>query len=143
MHAAWPDRLPAVQLRIARPTGDLQRAVAFYRDGLGLPMVYSYQDDADYDGVMFGLPGREYNLEITQHRGDGPCPPPSPDNVLVFYVLNQDAIQATLMRLNAMGYAPTQPRNPYWAAHGVTIPDPDGWHVILAHSHGFGSEFGP
>jgi len=64
----WPDHLPVVQMRIARPTGKFECVVAFYRDGLGLPIIYSYLDDADYDGVIFGLPGRALNLEITQCR---------------------------------------------------------------------------
>ena len=54
----WPDHLPVVQMRIARPTGQFERVVAFDRDGLGLPIVYSYLDDADYDGVIFRLPGK-------------------------------------------------------------------------------------
>jgi catechol 2,3-dioxygenase-like lactoylglutathione lyase family enzyme len=144
MNARWPADLPAVQLRISRPTSQLERVTAFYRDGLGLPVLYSYEHDAEYDGVMFGLPGRDYNLEITQHAGDGPCPAPLPDSLLVFYLLDTEALAATEKRLEAMGYTPVPARNPYWEAHGgVTISDPDGWHVVLAHSHGFGPEYGP
>jgi catechol 2,3-dioxygenase-like lactoylglutathione lyase family enzyme len=137
MQQHWPQGLPVVQFRIARPTHQLERVVAFYRDGLGLSIIYSYTDDADYDGVMFGLPNRTYNLEITQHKGDGPCPIPPPDNLLVFYIPDQAAIDALVARLGAMGYDPVPPRNPYWAKKGITVVDPDGWHVVLMNSHGF------
>ena len=140
MPKEWPSRLPTVQFRIARPTNQLERVVTFYRDGLGLPVLYSYEHDAGYDGVMFGLPGRDYHLEVTKHAGDGPCPPPSPDTLLVFYILDKAAITALVERLGAMGYAPVPPRNPYWAAQGVTIADPDGWHVVLMNTPGFGSD---
>ena len=140
MAREWPRQLPVVQFRIARPTDQLERVVAFYSDGLGLPMIYSYMDDADYDGVMFGLPSRDYNLEITQHRGDGPCPTPPPDNLLVFYILDRSAIEQTVARLARLGHTPVAPRNPYWAEHGVTFSDPDGWHVVLMNTHGFGED---
>ena len=58
----------------------------------------------------------------------------------MFYILDKAAITALVERLGAMGYAPVPPRNPYWAAHGVTIPDPDGWHVVLMNTPGFGSD---
>ena len=133
----WPDHLPVVQMRIARPTGQFERVVAFYRDGLGLPIIYSYLDDADYDGVIFGLPGRALNLEITRHHGDGPCPIPPPDNLLVLYILDRPAIDYLVAHLGTMGYTPVAPRNPYWAEHGVTIPDPDGWNVVLMNTPWF------
>jgi hypothetical protein len=137
MPKQWPDHLPVVQMRIARPTGQFERVLAFYRDGLGLPIIYSYLDDADYDGVIFGLPGRALNLEITQHHGDGPCSIPPPDNLLVLYILARPAIDYLVAHLGTMGYAPVAPRNLYWAEHGVTIPDPDGWNVVLMNTPGF------
>lgn len=140
MPKQWPAHLPVVQLRMARPTSQLERVVAFYRDGLGLPIIYWYQDDQDYDGVMFGLPGRDYNLEITQHTGDGPCPVPSPDALLVLYIPDRTAIEQLVGRLHEMGHMPVAPRNPYWAESGVTIADPDGWHIVLMNTAGFSSD---
>jgi hypothetical protein len=140
MPRRWPRRLPVVQMRIARPTNQLARIVAFYRDGVGLPVIFSYEDDANYDGIMFGLPGRAFNLEITQHRGDGPCPVPSPDTLLVFYLLDKQIITRTVARLAEMGHHPVPPRNPYWEAQGITIPDPDGWHIVLMNTIGFGTD---
>jgi YycE-like protein len=140
MSNQWPQQLPVVQLRIARPTAQIERVVEFYHHGIGLPILYSYMDDADYDGVMLGLPGREYHLEITRHRGDGPCPIPPPDNLLVLYIPDQSAIEDLVARVEALGYSRVAPRNPYWAEHGVTIPDPDGWNIVLMNTPGFGDD---
>jgi hypothetical protein len=35
-----------------------------------------------------------------------------------------------------LGYRAVVPANPYWEAHGVTIPDPDGWRIVLVESPG-------
>ena len=35
----WPDGIAVAQLRIARPSHQLDRVLAFCRDGLGLPML--------------------------------------------------------------------------------------------------------
>ena len=140
MPKEWPCRLPAVQFRITHPSDNLERVTTFYRDGLGLPVIFSYMDDAEYDGVMFGLPSRQYNLEITRHKDDGPCPQPSPDALLVFYLLDKTAIMEATERLALLGYHPVTPRNSYWATQGVTFADPDGWHFVLMNTPGFGED---
>ncbi len=140
MAKQWPESLPVVQLRFSRPTGQIERVAEFYCEGLGLPVIYSYLDDDDYDGVMLGLPGRHYHLEITRHRGDGPCPTPPPDNLLVLYIPDRRAIDALVARLAALDHAPVAPRNPYWAEKGTTFADPDGWHVVLMNTSGFGDD---
>ena len=54
----WPDHLPAVQVRVARPTDRLDAVVRFYHEGLGLPIVDSFGGEGHhgYRGVMIGLP---------------------------------------------------------------------------------------
>ncbi len=42
---------------------------------------------------------------------------------------DEQAVQAAAARL---AIEPVGPANPYWAEHGTTIPDPDGFHVVLA-----------
>ena len=134
--AAWPSTLPVVQVRVARPTDQLDRVVSFYRDGLGLPVIGSFQGHAGYDGVMLGLPGTTYHLEFTQHEAGSPGRAPSADNLLVLYMEDPVAITTLVVRLLAMGYPPVPPENPYWKERGVTIEDPDGWRVVLMHSDG-------
>jgi hypothetical protein len=46
----------------------------------------------------------------------------------VLYVGDEDAVRRITERLGA---APAPPANPYWAEHGVTVEDPDGFRVVL------------
>jgi catechol 2,3-dioxygenase-like lactoylglutathione lyase family enzyme len=57
------------QLRLARPTDNLEAVLRFYRNGLGLELVASFADHAGFDGVMLALPGAAYHTEdaCTQH----------------------------------------------------------------------------
>ena len=134
--AGWPDDLPVVQVRVARPTDRLAEVVGFYRDALGLPQLGSFEGHDGYDGVMLGLPGRGYHLEFTSHAAGSPCPAPTRDNLLVLYVEDAAALARTLARLAALGHHPVEPENPYWAARGHTFEDPDGWRVVLMNTPG-------
>jgi hypothetical protein len=123
----------AARVRVARPTDQLERVVAFYRDGIGLPIIGYFEQHAGYDGVIFGMPDASYQLEFTQHEHGSPCPAPSDDNLLVFYIEDDTRITEIASRLAQMGYDAVPPENPYWQADGVTIPDPDGWRVVFFH----------
>jgi catechol 2,3-dioxygenase-like lactoylglutathione lyase family enzyme len=135
-HAKWPTDLPAVQVRVARPTDRLDDVVRFYRDGLGLRIIGSFEGHAGYSGVMLGLPNRPYHLEFTQHVDGSPCPAPSKDNLLVFYIPDGGAVDTLVARMKHAGYSPVPPENPYWAERGVTFEDPDGWRVVLMNTVG-------
>jgi len=136
MQLPWSATLPVVQFRVARPTHQLAKIIEFYRDGIGLQQVGSFTDHDGYDGVMFGLPGVDYHLEFTQHVDGVPCPPPSKDNLLVFYFSDEIAGNAIAAKLADMGYSPVEPENPYWNRNGITIEDPDGWRIVLQNSSG-------
>lgn len=136
MKSEWPEHLPVVQVRVARPTDRLAEVVRFYRDGLGLQVIGHFEGHDGYDGVMLGLPGREYHLEFTQHEEGSPCPAPSRDNLLVFYMPDKAAVDRVVERFGAMGHHPVSPENPYWARNGVTIADPDGWRIVLQNTSG-------
>ena len=43
--------LGLTHLRVARPTDDLEVVVRFYRDGLGLDVLYEFKDHDGFDGV--------------------------------------------------------------------------------------------
>ena len=128
--------IPAVQFRIARPTDKLDEVVRFYRDGLGLEVIGSFENHARYSGVMLGMPGREYHLEFTTHTEASPALAPTKDNLLVFYIPEADAIRSLAERLNGMGYFEVEPENPYWKEKGKTFEDPDGWRVVLMNTSG-------
>jgi catechol 2,3-dioxygenase-like lactoylglutathione lyase family enzyme len=132
----WPDGTDVVQVRIARPTDKLEEVVAFYRDGLGLPMIGSFEGHAGYDGVMIGLPGRGYHLEFTRQEAGSPGTAPSRDNLLVLYIPDAEQVERLRARLERLGYPPVGPENPYWLDKSVTFEDPDGWRLVLSRTGG-------
>jgi catechol 2,3-dioxygenase-like lactoylglutathione lyase family enzyme len=132
----WPAGMLVTQVRVAHPTDRLEEVVRFYCEGLGLKIIGSFQEHEGYSGVLIGLPGHEYHLEFTQHSKGSPCPAPSRDNLLVFYIPDPQAFERAASQLAAMGYRAVPPENPYWSAKGVTIEDPDGWRVVLMNTSG-------
>ena len=134
----WPEDFPVAQVRVARPTDKLEEVVRFYREGLGLRVLGSFEGHAGYDGVMLGLPGALFHLEFTRHAAGSPCPAPTKDNLLVLYVGDRAAVLRKVEKLQALGCEPVEPENPYWAAQGFTFEDPDGWRVVLMNTAGIG-----
>jgi len=116
-----------VQLRVARHTERLAEVVAFYRDGLGLVELGGFRDHAGYDGVFLEVPGTGTHLELTSGGAHG-APEPHPESLLVLYLGDRAAVDAVAARLGA---EPVAPANPYWAEHGLTFADPDGFRVVL------------
>lgn len=132
----WEGSIPAVQFRIARPTNQLDRLIAFYEEGLGLKRVGEFWNHEGYDGIMFGLPDSQYHLEFTQSKEKMELPQPAKEHLLVFYVgdlLKRDNIAD---RLASLGYLETEPENPYWSRGGLTFEDPDGWPIVLMNTPG-------
>ena len=120
-----------MQLRVARHTERLDEMVAFYRDGIGLTEIGGFRDHDGYDGVFLAVPGTGAHLELTaggRHRAPGP----HPDSLLVLYLGDEGAVRTVATRL---GVDPIDPANPYWAEHGITFEDPDGFPVVLVREH--------
>jgi catechol 2,3-dioxygenase-like lactoylglutathione lyase family enzyme len=114
-------------LRVARHTERLEEVVAFYRDGLGLAEIGGFRDHDGYDGVFLQIPGTGAHLEFTAGGEEG-APAPHPESLLVLYLGDRTAVRSAVARLRA---DPVAPANPYWAEHGVTLEDPDGFRVVL------------
>jgi catechol 2,3-dioxygenase-like lactoylglutathione lyase family enzyme len=100
---------------------------AFYRDGLGLPEIGRFRGHDGYDGVFLEVPGTGAHLELTAGGSHG-APAAHPESLLVLYLGDRAAVEAVADRLGA---APVAPANPYWAEHGTTFEDPDGFQVVL------------
>ena len=116
-----------MQLRVARHTERLDALVRFYRDGLGLTELGGFEDHDGYEGVFLEVPGTGAHLEFTAGGVHG-APVPHPESLLVLYLGDDQAVQATAARLEV---EPVEPANPYWAEHGHTFEDPDGFRVVL------------
>jgi catechol 2,3-dioxygenase-like lactoylglutathione lyase family enzyme len=116
-----------LQLRVARHTNRLNEVVTFYRDGLGLVEVGGFGDHDGYDGAFLDVPGTGAHLEFTT-GGEHSPPAPHPESLLVLYLGSHAAVEAAVARL---GLNAVPPANPYWATHGITVEDPDGFRVVL------------
>jgi hypothetical protein len=58
---------------------------------------------------------------------------PHPESLLVLYLGSVAAVEEALRRVSV---EPVEPANPYWARNAVTVPDPDGFHVVLVPARG-------
>jgi len=116
-----------MQVRFARHTKRFEEVVAFYREGLALPEIGRFEGHDGYDGVFLEIPGTGAHLELTS-GGEHAAPAPHPETLLVLYLGSDEALAAAVERVGA---EPVEPANPYWAAHGVTLGDPDGFRVVL------------
>jgi catechol 2,3-dioxygenase-like lactoylglutathione lyase family enzyme/uncharacterized damage-inducible protein DinB len=121
----------ATQLRVARPSDDLDALVRFYRDGLGFHVIDEFHDHDGFDGVMLGHAGSAYHLEFTRRAGHDAGRAPTNDHLLVFYLPDVHAWQASVDRMIRAGYPPVPAGNPFWNQDGKTFEDPDGYRVVL------------
>lgn len=123
-------------LRIARPTDDLEKAVAFYRDALGFEVIANFEDHEGFDGVMLGHSGAGYHLELTHQRGHKVGRSPNKEHLLVFYLPDHTTWLAAINRLKRRGHEPVPSNNLYWdhRGKGKTFEDPDGYRVVLANA---------
>jgi len=121
-------------LRVARPTDDIDALLPFYRDGLGLGVLYRFKDHDGFDGVMLGAAGAPYHFEFTRAGGHAAGRAPTQDHLLVFYLPEPDAWRAAVDRLRAAGFDPVPAFNPYWDRDGLTFEDPDGYRIVLQNA---------
>ena len=121
-------------LRIARPVADLARSTAMYTAGLGLTVLGSFEDHDGFDGVMLGRPGAGYHVEFTHCRHHAVLPSPTPEDLWVFYRADAPAWRAACVAMLAAGFKRIGSFNPYWAVHGATFADADGFRVVLQNA---------
>jgi catechol 2,3-dioxygenase-like lactoylglutathione lyase family enzyme len=124
----------APELRVARPTDDLDALVRFYGTGLRLTVLYRFENHDGFDGVMLGREGAPYHFEFTRAHGHRAGRAPTPDNLLVFYLPDRGEWEAAVRSLRAAGFDPVAAFNPYWDRHGLTFEDPDGYRVVLQNA---------
>lgn len=126
--------LAKAHLRVARPTDNLSHVVEFYRDGLGFEVLFEFNDHDGFDGVMLGHKGAAYHLEFTHERGHAAGTAPTEDNLLVFYIPDENQWREAVQRLENLGYKAVKAFNPYWDKQGKTFQDPDRYRVVLQNA---------
>lgn len=121
----------APTLRVARSSDNLEALLRFYQQGLGLALLYRFEDHEGFDGIMLGHEGSPYHFEFTRARGHIAGRAPTPDNLLVFYLPDPDEWKIAVERMRNAGFDPVSSFNPYWDRDGVTFEDPDGYRIVL------------
>ena len=124
---------------------DLERAVAFYRDGLGLPTkgIVATEFEATPEnaagaaaffemenGLLLALYPR---TELAKDAGVSNSSPSSVEFSLGYLAENQAAVDAILARAIAAGATATDPpRDRPWGIYSGYFRDPDGhlWEII-------------
>ena len=123
--------MPIPILRVARPTDDIAALLPFYEQGLGLTVLYRFEDHDGFDGVMLGHAQAPWHFEFTHARGHRAGRAPTPDNLVALYIPDPAEWLATVDRMTAAGFRPVRSFNPYWDRDGVTFEDPDGYRVVF------------
>lgn len=121
-------------LRVARPSDDPDALLAFYRDGLGLELLYRFHNHEGFDGIMLGKAGAPYHFEFTRAHGHRAGRAPSQDHLLVFYFPDEGAWTLAVDRMKNAGFEPVAAFNPYWNELGATFEDSDGYRVVFQRS---------
>ena len=129
-----PADLGKAQLRVVRPSDDLEPVVRFYRDGVGFEVLYEFRDHEGFDGAILGRAGAAFHLAFVHKTGHAVGRAPTEDNLLVFYLPDADEWERAVRRLEALGHRPVRAFNPYWDKDGKTFEDPDGYRVVLQRS---------
>jgi len=119
------------KLRVARPTDNIEALLPFYRDGLGLDILYRFEGHDGFDGVMLGHSGAPYHFEFTRSHGHAAGRAPTQDNLLVFYLPDLAEWQAAIRRMEDAGFVAVPAFNAYWDRSGRTFEDPDGYRVVI------------
>lgn len=118
-------------MRVARPTDNLDVISEMYCSGLGFTRLGSFYDHQGFDGIILGHPHHAYHLEFTHHRGVDVGRAPTADNLLVFYIPDEDVWTRQCQQMLCAGFSTVASYNPYWDVNGKTFEDVDGYRVVL------------
>lgn len=138
-----PDQDEAMKPRISVLTlgvDDLERAVAFYRDGLGLTTEGIMGQEYEHGAVAFfdlegGLKLALWARRNLAHDSTLPVSPPSPtDFSLGHNVRSREEVDAVMAQAQAAGARIVKPAgDTFWGGYGGYFQDPDGhlWEVVF------------
>lgn len=125
---------PGFVMRVARPTDNLTAIAGMYQKGLGFEILAEFQDHDGFDGMVLGHPAQPYHIEFTTHRGHKVGNAPTQDNLLVFYIPDQQEWNESCEQMLSAGFRSVSSYNPYWDVRGKTFEDLDGYRVVLQNA---------
>lgn len=118
-------------LRIARPVSHLLHSCNMYCQGLDLDIIGEFSQHEGFSGYMLGKAGLGWHLEFTQCHSHPVTPSPSDEDLLVLYIPDKRAWDATCEKMAIAQFRHVASFNPYWDAAGRTFEDNDGYRVVL------------
>jgi catechol 2,3-dioxygenase-like lactoylglutathione lyase family enzyme len=119
---------------------DLERAVAFYRDGLGFPTQGVVGQEFEHGAVAFfdlagGLKLATWPRESLAHDVGLPRSPPSPTEFSLGHnVGSESEVDAVMAQAQAAGATIVKPaQRTFWGGYAGCFQDPDGhlWEVAF------------
>ncbi len=125
-------------IRVGRPTDKLAENKRFYSEGVGFPVIQSFEEHQGFSGVILGagetlgLHPEALNIEFTTETKGSPGEVKNDDTNLVFYSPDWSKIVQIADRLIALGYKPVKAHNPWWDSYcSISFKDPDGFRFIM------------
>ena len=103
---------------------DIHRTVAFYRDGIGLPMQFTYRQNGELRGVFFKI-GPDSFIEAFQVE--------KPHGITHF-CMESDDIDSFIVAMRAKGIECTDKRRGHDRTWNTWLRDPDG-HAFEIHEY--------
>lgn len=120
-----------MEFRVARHTNQLDEIRRFYTTIFEFEILGEFKNHNNYDGIFIGKPHFDWHLEFTTSNEDANHHFDE-DDCLVFYPQNQQEYDAIIENLEKFKLKPIKAKNPYWNENGITILDPDGFHIIIS-----------
>jgi catechol 2,3-dioxygenase-like lactoylglutathione lyase family enzyme len=124
----------SLRLRSIGPSftvNDLQRSLAWYRDGLGFYVAERWEDGGQLQGVMLkagacwiGLAQDDFNKGRDRAKGVG---------FRIWCETAQD-VDAIAARLRAFGGTLAEEPGDHWDTYSFTAQDPDGFKITISQA---------
>jgi predicted lactoylglutathione lyase len=125
--------MPAAISCVTVPVDDLQKSIAFYRDGLGLAPEEQDEDHAafDLDGVYLVLLDRSEFGVYVETVGHRPAGRGSAETILSYFAESRGEVDALLAKVQGIG-ATVSPAEDDEGIYSGYFTDPDGhtWDVL-------------
>ncbi|MFL1674432.1 VOC family protein [Paenibacillus dendritiformis] len=118
---------------------DLERAVTFYRDGLGLPTQGIIGQEFEHGAVAFfdlqaGLKLAVWNRKDLSHEAKVPLSPPSSTEMTIGHnVSSKEEVDIIMELARKAGATITVPAHEaFWGGYSGHFMDPDGhlWEIV-------------